>query len=107
MFPRIFKTCFPVVVVIFALVLAGCKQNPAEEYGDALLDSMDRGRATVNLANMKSLQDAVRMYHLENGRYPDTLEDVAGFMNSQTDFDLYNYDSRTGRVTMKKSAMIN
>jgi hypothetical protein len=101
------KTFFPIFIALFILVLVGCKQNPAEEYGDALLDSMDRGRATVNLANMKSLQDAVRMFYSENGRYPASLEEASVLMGSQVDLQLYNYDPVTGQVTMKKSAMID
>lgn len=101
------KAVFSLIIALFTLVLVTCKQDPAKEYGNALLDSMDRGRATVNVANMKSLQDAVRMFYSENGRYPASLEEASTLMGSQVDLQLYNYDPITGRVTMKQSAMID
>jgi hypothetical protein len=93
------KTILILILVLSSAFVLSCKEDPIKKYGDEVIDAMDRSQGTVDLANMKSLQNAVRMYRMENNSYPDSLEEVVGFMNSPVDLNKYLYDPDTGKVT--------
>jgi hypothetical protein len=93
-----------IILLVFTLLTVltiSCKQDPIGEYGEGLLDTMDRGKATVNVANMKNLENAVRIYRTQNGKYPESLEEVKDMMNTPVDLSLYDYDPSSGRVTLR------
>jgi hypothetical protein len=96
-----------IMIVFFLLLLLpvfltiSCKQDPIKEYGNEVIDAYDRAGGTVDIANLRGLQNAVQMYRTQNGRYPDSLEDVAGFMNSQVNLNKYQYNPDTGKVQLK------
>jgi hypothetical protein len=91
------------LVFLFVISIAfvfSCKEDPIREYGDEVIDAMDRSQGTVDIANMKSLQNAVRMYRMENNSYPESLEEVADILNSPVDLNRFHYDPDTGKVTL-------
>lgn len=93
---------FLITIILLVTVLTiGCKQDPVKEYGEGLLDTLDSSEIAVDQANLRSLKQAVRMYHSEHGQYPPALEDVAGFMGSSADLNNYQYDAQSGQVTLK------
>lgn len=89
------------IILLFTALTVGCKQDPVKEYGEGLLDTLDSSEVAVDQANLRSLKQAVRMYHNEHGQYPNALEDVAGFMSSPVDLNKYQYNPNTGQVTLK------
>jgi hypothetical protein len=95
------KTLILAVLVLFSFLSAGCKEDPLKQYGNEVIDAMDRTEAQVNRVNLKNLQSAVKMYYMQNGKYPETLEDLGRLMNSRVDLSLYDYDPETGRVTLQ------
>jgi hypothetical protein len=91
--------------IIFILIFSfACKEKPRtafDDYGDALIDSYKRGQKAVAIANLDAVEKAVSMYYAENGKYPETLEDINDYMRSDIDMSKYDYDPDTGRVSLK------
>lgn len=95
------KFCIVLLLVVSVLAAEGCSQDPVKEYGNEVLKARDRAGGTVDMANLRSLKSAVRMYHTQNGQYPESLEDIAGTLNTQLDLGKYDYDPETGAVTLR------
>ena len=96
------KTALLLFLIFFASLTISCKKDPVKEVADGLIGSYEKSKVAAAQANLKSLQDAVRAYHAENDKYPETLEEVAGFMNSD-DLELYQYDPSTGKVSLRNN----
>ncbi len=73
--------------------------NPAQEYGRALTGSMERADRTADRANLEALQRSVESYHALNGSYPESLDEITQQMG--LDASLFDYNSETGKVTLK------
>jgi hypothetical protein len=72
-----------------------------ENYQKGLVTSVDKARGAQAKVDMGAVQDAVRNYQVENGRYPDSLEAIKSYVRPGTDLTLYNYDRGTGTVSLK------
>jgi prepilin-type N-terminal cleavage/methylation domain-containing protein len=65
-------------------------------------DTEDRVQENLNLG---ALRTQIKMYHMENGKYPDSLEDIAQaktFQATGLDISRYNYDPATGEVSLRR-----
>ena len=92
-------------LVFLLFLLLGCEEkpkNPVAEYGDALIDSYQRGKNAGDKANLDALKKAVESYRATNGRLPESLEDVKEFIGSGIDLSKYTYSSETGTVSLKQ-----
>ena len=92
--------------IIFCLaVFAGCDDKPRtafDDYGDALIDTYQRGQHAGDIANLDALKKAIDMYRVENGNYPATLDDIQHLIRMDIDFSKYEYDSETGVVALRQ-----
>ncbi len=95
------KTILILFLLLFTPLIIGCKKDPFKEAAEGMIDSYEGSKVAAAQANLKSLQDAVRIYQTENNKFPETLEEVAGLMNSKIDLELYDYDPSSGRVSLK------
>lgn len=87
------------------LVIAACKEkpkNPVAEYGDTLINSIDRSRAAADVANLDALKKALQAYHAAQDKYPADLGELAPLIGGGVDFSKYDYDPQTGTVGLKK-----
>ena len=50
---------------------------------------------------MGAVQEAVRNYQVENGRYPDSLDAIKSYVSPKVNLGLYSYDPGTGTVSLK------
>jgi len=97
----LFKTT--ITILIFLLVSFACQgRNPLEEAGDALLDTYEGSKIQAQQTTLKSVQDAVKMYHAQHGRYPESLDEIASLMDTPIDIDMYEYNPEDGKVRLKR-----
>jgi hypothetical protein len=88
-----------ITIIVAALALSfvwACEENPAQEYGRALTGSMDRADRAADRANLAALKKSIASYHSMNGRYPESLDEVA----TGLDTSRFDYDPATGKVTL-------
>ena len=65
-------------------------------------DTEDRVQENLNLG---ALRTQIKVYRMENGKYPDSLEEIAQAKTFQTtglDISRYAYDPATGEVSLKR-----
>ncbi len=93
------STAFFGLLILSSALMAGC--NPAEEAGNALIQSYESSKKAIEQVNLKNIQRAVQMYRTINGKYPQELEDIESMMNSPIDKELYQYNPDTGKVHLK------
>ncbi len=95
------RTLFLSSLVLSFILVISCKQDPVKDYGEGLIGAYESSQRAVEQVNLVNMQRAVRMYRIANGKLPDMLEDVSYMMDSQVDFDKYQYDPETGKVKLK------
>lgn len=88
---------------MLSLIPFSCKgKNPAEEVSDTLIGVYEGSKIESQQATLKSIQNAIRIYHAQNGRYPESLEDVESLMDTPLDIDMYEYNPENGVVRLKQ-----
>ncbi len=90
-----------ILFILLTVVAVGCKKDPFAEFGEDAIESWERTDRTADLANLKTIQNAVRIYRTTNGEYPDELNDIESLIGSQVDFDKYEYNPENGTVKLK------
>lgn len=95
-------------LIVLALLLvsfaSGCEEapkNPVEEYGMGLVNSYGRSKEAASAANLDALRRTIAAFRAANGRYPESLDEVAAFMGSDVDPDAYDYDPETGKIALR------
>lgn len=92
-----------VFFVFFIFIVVGCNEDPIKQYGAEVLDVYEGTKINVDFAIMQNLQRAVNMYRISNEKLPDKLEDIAYMMDSSVDFTKFQYDPKTGKVSLRSS----
>ena len=90
--------------VFILIVIAACDEkpkNPAAEYGDAMINSYQKGKQAGVEGNLDAVRKAVDAYHAANDKYPQDLDEVQPLIGSAVDFSKYDYNPQTGTVTLK------
>ena len=90
-------------VVILAAVLA-CEEkakNPVAEYGEAMINSYQKGKQAGEEGNLDAVKKAIQAYHATNDKYPQNLEEIKSLLSSEVDFSKYDYNSESGAATLK------
>ncbi len=96
------KILFYMVLIFLISLVAGCeeKTNPVSKVGDRLIGAYERSSTTANQSTLKGIKDAIRAYHILNGEYPASLEEIQKLMGSRIETDLYQYDPESGEITL-------
>lgn len=89
------------VAGMLLLVAVGCGENPFEQYGTEVIQAHGRAKKTRARANLQALRTAIQQYHIEEGRFPDSLTDLDLVYSEGFDLDLYTYDPATGSVQLR------
>ncbi|MEW6571230.1 MAG: hypothetical protein AB1390_08680 [Nitrospirota bacterium] len=93
-------------LMIFPVLFSfACKEKPRtafDDYGDALIESYKRGQQAGEIANLDALRKAVTIYHAENGKYPEHLEQIRDSLRADLDLSKYDYDPDTGAVSLRR-----
>ncbi|KAF0143177.1 MAG: hypothetical protein FD156_2803 [Nitrospirae bacterium] len=88
-------------VVFFFTACDEKPKNPVSEYGNSLTDAYKKGQQAGETANLDAVRKAVQAYYAQNGRYPQSLDEIKGSIGSEMDMSKYSYDPQTGTVNLK------
>jgi len=92
------------LAIIFVLVTLGCKKAKdavietktiTKEYAKGLTRAPGKTRAVTELA---SLRQAINMYKVENGKFPESLSDLSIKIENIKE---YEYNPETGKVNSR------
>jgi hypothetical protein len=94
------KTFFFFVFVLSSLILSGCDRTPTTP-ADTYVGARKSARHAAETANLDTVRHSVEAYRAVNGNYPGSLKDVEDMLGAQIDLSRYDYDPKTGAVTLK------
>ena len=103
-----------VVILLFALVLltGGCSakddesinapagENAREEYSSTLLNPLSKAKKAQIQASLPAIRLQINRFQQEQGRYPDSLEDLS--LPPDIPPALLDYSAETGEVSLKQ-----
>jgi hypothetical protein len=103
-----------VVIMLFSLVLltGGCgakdhesinepeDENALEEYSSTLLNSLSKAKKARILASLPAIRLQINRFQQEQGRYPDSLEDLS--LPPDIPRAALDYSAETGEVSVKQ-----
>ena len=95
------KWFFAVIILTFILACEEKPKNPVAEYGDAMINSYQKGKQAGEDGNLDAVRKAIQAYHAANDKYPQNLEEIKSLLSSEVDFSKYDYNSENGTVTLK------
>ena len=84
-----------------ALLACSDEKNPAQQYGNTMVQSLKTTKSVEKKVNVLAVQKAIQEYHAANGRFPADLNEVAAFNGMVLESDKYDYDPATGTLTQK------
>ena len=87
-----------------SLVLASCSndKNPVQQYGNTMTQSYKSAQKLDNKVNIIDVRKSIQEFYASNGRYPDDLNELAGFNGVSLKSDQYDYDASTGTLVEKQ-----
>jgi hypothetical protein len=85
----------------FALSACSDDKNPAQQYGNTMVQSLKTTKSVEKKVNVLAVQKSIQEYYAANGRYPADLNDVETFNGMVLESDKYDYDPATGTLTQK------
>ena len=88
--------------MFLSIFLMGCEEssNPIAKFGDDVIGAHQRTKVKADQMTLNGMKDAVRVYHISNGTYPASLEEIQTLMGSPIDTGLYQYDPDTGKISL-------
>ena len=89
-------------LISFFLLLASCKDNPAEQYGTTLVQSLKSAKRIDAAVNVQDVRKSIQEFYAANGRYPADLGEVQNFNGMVLKSDKYDYDPATGTLTERR-----
>lgn len=94
------------VMVIFVslLALASCSddKNPAQQYGNTMVQSYKSAQKLDNTVNVQQVRKSIQDFYAANGRYPADLSELSSFNGISLKDDNYGYNPATGDLTEKQ-----
>lgn len=95
-------TLTAVCLALALFSIAGCEEkapNPVQKYGDELIKSYDKSKQTQAMVDIVLIKRAISMFNVQNGRYPESIEEIESFATMKIPDDLVEYDPSTGSIT--------
>jgi hypothetical protein len=92
-----------VVALGFCFALTACSddKNPAQQYGNSMVQSLKTTKNVEKKVNVLDVQRSIQEFNAAHGRYPADLNEVAAFNGMVLESDKYDYDPATGTLTPK------
>jgi hypothetical protein len=90
---------FLLLAALWALPFVGCEANPVHEYGTGLLKSREKAATTADAASLQALRQSIQAFRAAEGRYPESVEELAAFSGLELSPQAYAYDPETGAIT--------
>jgi len=93
----------PFIIFLFISIgFTACKDNPAEKYGDTVIEKYKDTQEFGDRVSLQRLQQAVQTFRITNGRLPESLEELENFTGEKLDKNRYDYDPDTGTLALKE-----
>ncbi len=92
-------TCLVLLGLIFTV--SSCKDNPAQQYGNTMTQSLKSAKDTAGKVNIAEVRKSIQEFYAANGRYPADLDELSKFNGITLKSDKYDYDPATGTLTEK------
>jgi hypothetical protein len=89
------------LVLCLALIACSDDKNPAQQYGNTMVQSLKTTKNVEKKVNVLAVQKSIQEYQAANGRYPADLNEVAAFNGITLESDKYEYNPATGTLTEK------
>lgn len=93
---------FIILAALVALVSCTDDKNPAQQYGNAMVQSLKSAKKLDNSVNVQQVQRSIQEFYAANGRYPADLNEVSAFNGITLKSDNYDYNPATGSITEKQ-----
>ncbi len=92
-----------IVPLVLCLALFACTddKNPAQQYGNTMVESLKTAKKVEKKVNVLTVQKSIQEYYAANGRYPADLNEVAAFNGMTLEGGNYDYNPATGTLTEK------
>lgn len=92
---------FPVVILSFILACEQKPKNQVSEYGNAMINSYQKGKQAGETVNLDTIRKALQAYHAANDKYPHDLDEIKSLIGHEMDFSRYDYNPLNGTVSLK------
>lgn len=99
---RIQKTLIVLFGVTFGLASCSDEKNPAQQYGNTMVQSLKSAKSVENKVNVEGVRKLIQEFYAANGRYPVDLSELTAFNGITLKNDKYDYNSVTGTLTEKQ-----
>jgi hypothetical protein len=90
------------IMLVFALPSCNDDKNPAQQYGNSLVQPYKNAKSFEKKVNVQQIQKSIQDFHAANGRYPSDLNEVSAFNGIELKGDHYDYNPATGTLTEKQ-----
>jgi hypothetical protein len=87
---------------MFALVSCTDEKNPAQQYGDTLVNTYKNTQKFDNKVNVQQVEKSIQEFYAANNRYPANLEELSAFNGITLKSDNYEYNPATGSISDKQ-----
>ncbi len=89
-------------VFIVLLIISGCEGNNFfEDYGDAATDSYENVGNIADKASLQAAKRYIQSYRAINGKYPESIEELAVSIGGDFDTEKYEYNSASGKIELR------
>lgn len=96
-----------IILIVVALSLfVACEnkpKNPVSEYGDALIDSYNKGKQAGETANLDAVKKTIQAYRVMHDKYPQNLDEIKSMLSRDIDFSKYEYNPENGAVNIRSN----
>jgi hypothetical protein len=99
---RIQKILIVLFGVTFGLASCSDEKNPAQQYGNTLVQSLKSAKSVENKANVEEVRKSIQEFYAANGRYPADLSELTAFNGMTLKSDKYDYNPAAGTLTEKQ-----
>jgi hypothetical protein len=89
-------------IALFSLVSCSDDKNPAQQYGNTMMQSYKSAQKLDAKVNVQQVQKSIQEFNAANGRYPADLKELISFSGLMLKSDQYCYDPASGALTEKQ-----
>lgn len=99
---RLIHLGFGILLLSFLIVLSCNDNNPAQQYGNTMMQSYKSAQKLDAKVNVAQVQKSIQEFYAANGRYPADLNELSSFSGLTLKSDHYDYNPVDGTLVEKK-----
>lgn len=98
----VYRGLFIFFTTLVALVSCTDDKNPAQQYGNTMVQSLKSAKSVENKVNVEEVRKSIQEFYAANGRYPAELNELLTFNGITLKSDKYDYNPATGTLMEKQ-----